>query len=338
MRFRLLMLLFLLLSMPLPYANLLAEQGLKAPIKLTFPLDCTLGKTCWTARYSDRLQGKGFADFQCGSRTQHNHLGTDFAIKNLGEMEKGVAVLAAAHGTVKTVRTNEPDISAHLLKPKVLKGKECGNGLVLEHENGWTTQYCHLKKGSIISKPGDVITAGQKLGEVGLSGFTEYPHMHFNVRKDGKRIDPFDGKPLSAQCNSNDGTYASLWNTHLEYEDMALVYTSLTSNAPNKDTRWSAQPEALSPNAPAILLTGRVFGAQKGDRWLLRILRPGGDVFFEHALTLDRDRQFQLQYAGKKKPKRGGSPGVWEGEITIIRQHENGTISQHKQTTSILIK
>ena len=39
------------------------------------------------------------------------------------------------------------------------KGKECGNGLVIRHEYGWETQYCHMKKGSVQVKTGEILMA-----------------------------------------------------------------------------------------------------------------------------------------------------------------------------------
>ena len=42
-------------------------------------------------------------------------------------------------------------------------------------------------------KLGDTVVAGQRLGLVGLSGMTEFPHLHFEVAKGGAVVDPFLG-------------------------------------------------------------------------------------------------------------------------------------------------
>ena len=61
-------------------------------------------------------------------------------------------------------------------------------------------QYCHMMRGSIAVKTGDPIATGQTLGLVGLSGRTEFPHVHLQVMKDRKVIDPFVGLGQNAKC------------------------------------------------------------------------------------------------------------------------------------------
>jgi murein DD-endopeptidase MepM/ murein hydrolase activator NlpD len=50
-----------------------------------------------------------------------------------------------------------------------------------------------MANGSIAVKPGQQVKAGTPIGKVGLSGNTEYPHLHFMVRKDGAVVEPFCG-------------------------------------------------------------------------------------------------------------------------------------------------
>jgi hypothetical protein len=46
----------------------------------------------------------------------------------------------------------------------------------------------HLRRGSIQAVPGDIVTAGQPLAEIGNSGNTLEPHLHIEATKDGKPI------------------------------------------------------------------------------------------------------------------------------------------------------
>lgn len=77
-----------------------------------------------------------------------------------------------------------------------------GNVVVIKHEDMgeiFATAYEHLKNGSITVKPGDRVTAGQKIAEIGSSGHTGGPHLHFEVWRDYN--EPID--PWPADCGMN---------------------------------------------------------------------------------------------------------------------------------------
>ena len=115
-------------------------------------------------------------------------------------------------GRVLRARDNMPDVSVRLTGRNAVHDRECGNGLVIAHADGFETQYCHMAEGSLVVKAGDTVAAGQKLGHVGLSGDTEFPHLHITVRHDGKMIDPFAyGEPEGA-CSGG----VSLWQPSLQ--------------------------------------------------------------------------------------------------------------------------
>jgi len=300
------------------------------------PIDCSLGKDCWISRYSDRKKGKGKADYMCGRRTQHNHRGTDFSITNYGQMKKGVAVLAAAGGTVLRLRDNVADQAVSDNNLTAVRGKECGNGIILEHTADFTTGYCHMKNASLTVKVGDTVVAGQKIGEVGLSGNTEYPHLHFNVMKKGKRIDPFDGKALNQACGAAEGN--GLWAKKPIYETMDLLPLVFSSEVLNRQTRWSVQPTQFSSTAPALILTGRAWNVLEGDHWLFHIIRPDGVEATERSLTAKENRQSQWYANRLFRPKGGFMTGTWKGKLVVLRQHSDGTVSRFESETSILVR
>ena len=64
-----------------------------------------------------------------------------------------------------------------------------GNLVVIEHGNsGIQTVYAHLQK--ILVKKNDSITAGQRIGYLGSTGKSTGPHLHYEVRKRGKPVNP----------------------------------------------------------------------------------------------------------------------------------------------------
>lgn len=63
-----------------------------------------------------------------------------------------------------------------------------GRHILITHEDGLVTLYAHL--GLIMVEVGDRVTAGQKIAEVGLTGRTTGPHLHFEVRSDRGALNP----------------------------------------------------------------------------------------------------------------------------------------------------
>lgn len=63
-----------------------------------------------------------------------------------------------------------------------------GNTIEIDHGNGYVTRYAHNKALSV--SPGDHVTAGQVIAQLGSSGRASGPHVHFEVIKDGARINP----------------------------------------------------------------------------------------------------------------------------------------------------
>lgn len=63
-----------------------------------------------------------------------------------------------------------------------------GRTIILQHNEGFSTLYGHLSAYSVEVE--QVVEAGQKIGEVGSTGLSTGPHLHFEIRKDGKPVDP----------------------------------------------------------------------------------------------------------------------------------------------------
>lgn len=63
-----------------------------------------------------------------------------------------------------------------------------GNYVLVRHADGFSTYYAHLK--SVAVKKGDKAKVGGKLGTVGNTGWSTGPHLHFEIRRNGLRLDP----------------------------------------------------------------------------------------------------------------------------------------------------
>lgn len=65
-----------------------------------------------------------------------------------------------------------------------------GNLVIIRHKRGYSTLYSQLK--SFTVKKGDKVKQGQLIGYVGSSGRSTAPHLHWEVRHNGKPFNPMD--------------------------------------------------------------------------------------------------------------------------------------------------
>jgi hypothetical protein len=91
----------------------------------------------------------------------------------------GQAVVAAAGGTVVSAEDKYDDNP--LNQPSSSAPKQ-GNNVVIDHGNGEFSLYAHLKRGTVRVKAGDAVTIGQPIGQLGNSGNSPIPHLHFHLQ------------------------------------------------------------------------------------------------------------------------------------------------------------
>jgi len=130
------------------------------------------------------------------------HLGTDYAASH------GTPVYATAIGTVTHA------------------GNRGGYGLLveIEHANGYRTRYAHLSK--VLVKRGQRVAQQQTVGRVGSTGRSTGPHLHYEILKNGRQINPTSvnrgerGKPLDrknmAAFQAHRDSLMDALNTHLQ--------------------------------------------------------------------------------------------------------------------------
>ena len=100
------------------------------------------------------------------------HKGVDFAAP------KGTPILAAGSGIVKRAGT----FGAY------------GRYVLLQHKNGLSTAYAHMDKIMKGVRPGKQVKQGQIIGRVGTTGRSTGPHLHYEVMRGKRRINPMDLK------------------------------------------------------------------------------------------------------------------------------------------------
>jgi len=112
----------------------------------------------------------------------NNHTGTDIAAPG------GTSIYAVQGGVVQ--------ISAYA-------PSSYGEYVVINHGNGMTTLYAHMRRGSRLVKEGDVVSQGQTIGYVGMTGSATGNHLHLELRLNGVRQDAltmFPGVNFDIRC------------------------------------------------------------------------------------------------------------------------------------------
>ena len=294
-----------------------------SPLPLSMPLACDPGVDCWPLKYVDLDPGTGRRDYQCGAMTVDGHKGVDFAISDPRRLNRDeVPVLASATGKVVGVRDEMPDVNIRIAGRESLKGRDCGNGVRIDHGGGWTSQYCHMKRGSVAVKAGDTVVSGDRLGLVGLSGSTEFLHLHIQFEKDGKIVDPFVGLGRDdASCGLG---AAPLWEQAVlrkfRYSAPLIQASGIADSAP--DPLGVAEGKFTEPqiaaDAPLLVLWTDLYGLQSGDRVSMRFTAPDGAVLAETSWVQEQSKLRTFKYIGKKA-RAAWTKGAYRGVVQIER-------------------
>lgn len=296
-----------------------------SPPPLEWPVDCALGQTCWISRYVDRSPGPEKTDYLCKPQTEDKHKGTDIALRDFGVMEKGVAVRAAAAGRVLALRDGMPDIIVTKERRAQILKQGCGNVIIIGHGGGWQTQYCHLKKDSLLVKNGDMVAAGQPIGQVGLSGITEYPHLHFMVQRRESRqkiqyFDPFDGGVFERSCKTGpNGEHKSFWKESYSHVGPVVMPPLVSDTRITRATLWQPQVGELPPDTPVLFIQARGFHTLPGDIWRFSMTGPDGTTKFTYDVEQTRQRQLVGANSRFPRPVGGYATGPWTATVTLLR-------------------
>lgn len=312
-------------------------------LDLGIPIACDYGVECLISSYYDKSVEKGeYTDHTCGKLSYDNHKSTDFMLRSHTQMKDGVNVVAADSGKVIFVRDGMSDISVDLIGEEAVRGRECGNGVIIDHKRGYKTEYCHLKNGSIPKKMDEFVEKGEIIGEVGLSGITSFPYLRFTVSLNGDAIDPFTGDnpitgDINVPCDSLD--IYPLWDKQtekrLKYIATSLLSMGFSEKVPHsqgaREGKFSR--EVIKDNSKLMVFWVDIFGLVAGDELKLTIIDPDGNVIKEETRPFNSSRRHIFQFLGHKNKAELWPKGKYLGRVQLIR-NDSGDIDDVINTTT----
>jgi len=302
---------------------LLSAPAQAQEISLGWPAACENGVDCWVVNHLDRDPAPGTAsDYACGHLAYDAHDGTDIAIRDRNQV---VDVLAMMDGVVKKSRNDQVDHDGGRINtdPARASHTECGNSVLIEHENGWRTFYCHMRQGSVTVEPGQQVSKGEKLGEIGQSGLADFPHVHLEVLKGMTSVDPFTGE---AEVGCGAGTAGALWDNPVAYNPVALYAAGFSGDIPSfeetvKNT-WSSK--TISSTAPMLIFWFLGIGGEPGDNIRLQVTDPGGKIVASSDVVQEKRQRHIMRYTGIKNKTGRFTRGIYRGIASLVRTAPDG--------------
>ena len=176
-----------------------------------------------------------------------------------------------------------------------------------------------MAKGSIGVRQGQMVAAGAPIGRVGLSGDTEFPHLHVTVRQQGLAVDPF-----APRAGPGCAPQAPLWTAQamraMAYKRGAALNAGFAPGPVTPEQVEAGGLPAFGASSAALVAYVRTIGLEKGDVLELAIAGPDGAVLAQNRLApLDRDKAQYLMFIGKRRPASGWAPGSYVARYQVIR-------------------
>jgi hypothetical protein len=258
--------------------------------------------------FVDLDNSAGILDWHCTNYTYDGHLGIDTEILGFPAQAVGVPIFAALDGTVIETHDGEPDMNT------TFSSTAMPNYVRIDHGDGLTTSYLHMKKNSVAVSVGQVVKAGQQIGSTGSSGYSTAPHLHFQSEINGAVFEPFAGS-----CHGGVSNWIAQpsFRTDLYLRELVLTGDNLGS--------WAGYPFDTSrtgtfPTGTRSVGFWCVLGNGDSLRKIsLRYLRPDGSVALAPAPyttnSFFRNGTFDFYYTFNLDVT-----GLWHLEISINDQ------------------
>lgn len=244
-------------------------EAVTVPEKFTFfPMGGTLYGDLNTINFVDLDATAGILDWDCTDYTYDGHNGIDVIVRTFGEQVIGVPIFAALDGEVVLTHDGEPDMNTSCVG--------IPNYVVINHADGRSTSYLHLKTGSVQVSVGQQVKAGEQIGLVGSSGCSTYPHLHFQATDNSVVFEPYAGT-----CRSGDSEWTDQTPIERDYYVLDLNITGVDISTQPELPFDKDRTGTFVRGIRTIYFWTMLMAQPAGDTWRVRIRNPSNTVVFD---------------------------------------------------------
>ena len=274
------------------------------------------------SNFVDLDPSSGLLDWSCGARTYDGHQGNDlflwpFAWWKMDQAE--VDIVAAAPGTIAAKVDGNFDRQCVGVNAP---GDYPANYVTVLQSDGSYAYYYHMKNGSVTTKPvGSSVVAGERLGNVGSSGHSSGPHLHFELRDGSSNVvDAFSGA-----CGASPTLWKHQWNA--QYDPRIVQVASLSAPPIFPACSTDETPNYSNTFSPGNTVYQTLFVRDQGttDVAQIDLLRPNGSVASNCSTGAPSSGIYQSAYWYCTYALPANAPtGTWR-----IRGHLGSQVIEH---------
>ena len=294
-------------------------------LEFQFPVACRIMQDCWITNHVD-LRGTSILkeDYMCGQKATDQYPSTDISLGSYAALAQNIAVIATADGNVRSAGN---------------VGGACGHRIIIDHDNGWASSYCHLKPETIQIREGTPVKRGQIIAAVGMSGAAEWPRLSFTLTRNGMIFDPFSGRTTLEGCEA---TSHSLWvgGINPPYEPAHITSIGFSTGFPSSAEimRGMDSVPSASTEIPRLSLWGMMMNTAYGDRVNLVIKSPDNRILKEETIEMESDDHYFPLYFTATRNNMVWEPGLYRGTLTLTRNVNGHDITTGKFIAIRLIR
>jgi len=305
-----------------------------------FPLTCNPGVNCFILSYPDMDSAPDSAkDYTCGPSANDGDGSLRIGVASVETLRSGINVLATRDGKVLEIANDVPDLVIASKKDLKRGASLCGNAVILDHGLGMQSAYCHLRQGSITVQPGQRVKAGEKIGQVGQSGYATWPQLGFSIQSSGLFVDPVSSMSPIEGCGFKPRPIVPLPPAFTEYQPAAIVAMGFsTDNMAMNDIVLGRTTTMITMDRMEMKMNlwGMVLGVHKGDEIEVRIRDPRGRSFEYRKILADKDLPRMPVNTSRARGYSGWRQGIYVGEITLTREVEHREVSVTKTVQMVV--